>query len=390
MHKSHRSKFHLYYVFIYCAAIFINLLLVNIATAAVVDIMLVYDASAATWVSTNGGMGAFSQDAVNRMNQAMQNSELNHSFRLVHSMAVNYTTASDGSTPLSADLNSLKAGTGVFADVHLARETYKADLVAMLVDTGSSYGYVGTGYLLTSWTGAPDYGFTVNAIRSVEISHTLTHEVGHNLGAHHSKDQASAPGPNPYLDNQYSAGWYFTGTNGTSYHTIMAYNNDGFGNYYQSSPMFSTPIVPYQGIPAGHPADGDNGRLINQTIATIAGYRNSVVSLIDLTISGPASINENSSANYTATASWSDGSTTSVSPTWSENSAVATINSAGVFTTSLVSTNQSVIITASYTSGGVTRSDTQTVIVLKSQASGSFPWSLFLPAILRQNEAPDY
>ena len=92
MHKSHRSKFHLYYVFIYCAAIFINLLLVNIATAAVVDIMLVYDASAATWVSTNGGMGAFSQDAVNRMNQAMQNSVLNHSFRLVHSMAVNYTT----------------------------------------------------------------------------------------------------------------------------------------------------------------------------------------------------------------------------------------------------------------------------------------------------------
>lgn len=210
----------------------LSLFFANIAAAEVVDIMLVYDTTATSWVNSNGGMAVFSQDAVTRMNQAMQNSGISHSFRLAHSMSVNYTTTSNGSTPFYDDLNALEAGTGGFAAVHTARETYKADLVAMLVDTGSAYGYVGLGDLLTAWTGVPNSCFTVNAIQSVNISQTLTHEVGHNLGAHHSKNQSASPGPNIYLDNQYSAGWYFTGTNSYDYHTVMAYNNDGYGNSY--------------------------------------------------------------------------------------------------------------------------------------------------------------
>ena len=159
MRNSQRSKFRLSKLSRILSAIFLSLLLINIANAAVVDVMLVYDTTATTWVNSKGGMTIFSQDTVSRMNQAMQNSGLNHSFRLVHSMSINYTT-----TSLSGDLSQLQAGTGVFAAVHSARDTYNADLVAMLVDTGSPYGYVGIGYLLSSWSGSPRYGFTVNAI----------------------------------------------------------------------------------------------------------------------------------------------------------------------------------------------------------------------------------
>ncbi|MGQ9830937.1 MAG: M12 family metallo-peptidase [Thermochromatium sp.] len=241
--------------------------------ATTIDIMLVYDTTATSWVASNGGMAAFSQDVVNRLNQAMQNSGVDITFRLVHSMSVAYTTQSSTKTPLSADLNALQAGTGPFAAVATARNTYGADLVAMLVDHGSAYGYVGLSYMLNDWSGHADYAYSVNAIRAVAIDHTLTHEVGHNLGAHHSKYQASDPGPNRDLDNQYSAGWYFTGTNGVKYHTIMAYEDDGYGGHYIEAPLFSTPLKTYQGVAAGHARDGDNARLLRQTKDVIAAYR---------------------------------------------------------------------------------------------------------------------
>ncbi|NEV61116.1 DUF4214 domain-containing protein [Thiorhodococcus minor] len=241
------------------------------AQATVVDILIVYETGAASWVGSNGGMEGFAQDAVNRMNQAAQNTGLDLSFRLVHHMAVSYSAVS-----LDKDLIALQAGSGVFADVASARDTYGADLVAMLIDTGSAYGYTGLGYLLANWSGHADYAHTVTSIRAVAIGNTMTHEVGHNLGADHSKYQASGPGPNTYLDGQYSAGWYFAGTDGKDYHTIMAYDSDGFGGYYDPAPLFSTPSKTYQGTPAGDASDGDNARLIGQTKDIIAGYRASV------------------------------------------------------------------------------------------------------------------
>ena len=243
------------------------------AADTVIDIMLVYDTTATTWVNGNGGMATFSADVVNKMNQATQNSGITLTFRLVHSMSVNYTTTSSPTASLSNDLLTMQSGVAPFDTVAAARNTYGADVVAMMVDHGSAYGYVGTGYMMSTWSGNANYAFTVNAIRSVAISHTLTHEVGHNLGAHHSKYQTQDPGPNPTLDNLYSAGWYFTGTDGVKYFTIMGYNLDGYGNSYFPAPMFSTPLLTYMGTPAGNASNGDNARLIRLTMGTVANYR---------------------------------------------------------------------------------------------------------------------
>jgi hypothetical protein len=86
--------------------------------------------------------------------------------------------------------------------------------------------------------------------------------------------------------------------------------------------------------------------------------------LTGLTISGPSSVNENGNGTYTAAATWSDGSTTGVTPTWSENSTYASISSGGVLTTATVPSNQPVTVSASYTSGGVTRSATRSVTIV--------------------------
>ena len=44
---------------------------------ATVDVMIVYDSTAKSWVDSNGGMNAFAADAVARMNQATINSGVN-------------------------------------------------------------------------------------------------------------------------------------------------------------------------------------------------------------------------------------------------------------------------------------------------------------------------
>ncbi|MBK5969015.1 MULTISPECIES: M12 family metallo-peptidase [Thiorhodovibrio] len=250
-----------------------------VRAATTIDIMLVYDNSASAWVASNGGMATFSQDVVTRLNQAMQNSGIDANFRLVHAMAVDYDTTSGPRSPLGDDLDALSGGAGVFADVHHARDTYGADLVGMLVDHGSAYGYVGVGWVLSNWSGSPNYAYTVNAIQAVALNHTLTHEMGHNFGADHSKYQTSDPGPNMYLDGEYSAGWYFTGTNGVDYHTIMAYDdsdNDGRPDYTEA-PLFSTPSENYQGTAAGDATNGDNARLIGETKDVVAAYRAAVI-----------------------------------------------------------------------------------------------------------------
>ena len=254
--------------FLILATVFSSLCFAPAAQGETVDIMIVYDSTAKSWVDSNGGMNAFAADAVARMNQAAANSNVNLTFRLVHAAEVSYIYSGD----LLTDLDNIVNGVGNLSVVHEWRNTYYADLVALLVDTGSAYGTTGHGYMLSNNSGQPKYAYSINSVQAVNIGHTLTHEVGHNLGCDHSKFQADYPGPNTAL-NTYSAGWYFTGTNAVKYHTIMAYDSDGYGNTYTEAPLFSTPLLNYQGTPAGHAADGDNARNIRETMGIVASYR---------------------------------------------------------------------------------------------------------------------
>src|SRR4030042_2343738 len=85
------------------------------------------------------------------------------------------------------------------------------------------------------------------------------------------------------------------------------------------------------------------------------GGDGAAATLTGLSINGPSSMNENSTATYTATASWSNGTSSSVTPTWGVNSQMATINASGVLTCPPMDANQTVTITATYSSGGITK-----------------------------------
>jgi hypothetical protein len=97
-----------------------------------------------------------------------------------------------------------------------------------------------------------------------------------------------------------------------------------------------------------------------------SGTPNNSSTLSSLAVTGAASVNAGAASSYTATATFSDGSTQNVtaSSTWSVSGSSATINSSGVLTAGQVAVNQAVTVSASYTSGTVTRSSSIDVTIV--------------------------
>ena len=154
----------------------------------------------------------------------------------------------------------------------------------------------------------------------------------------------------------------------------------------------TTPVSPTWGVsPTTYASIGGGGVLTtlavtsNQTATVSASYTaggvtrtaSRAVTIVDmaatlssLSISGPSSVSEGGSGTYTATAAWSDGSTTSVSPTWSVSpSTYASIGGGGVLTTLAVTSNQTATVGASYTAGGVTKTAFWAVTIVNVTAT---------------------
>ena len=84
-----------------------------------------------------------------------------------------------------------------------------------------------------------------------------------------------------------------------------------------------------------------------------------------LAITGSRSINESTTESYTAIATYSDGTTKNVTAgaTWTEDSAYASTTNQGLLTASSVTSNQSVLVTATYAKNGVSRSAQKMVTI---------------------------
>jgi hypothetical protein len=87
--------------------------------------------------------------------------------------------------------------------------------------------------------------------------------------------------------------------------------------------------------------------------------------LVSVSVTGPAEVDEDGGAQYTCTATYSDGSTSDVtaSAIWSEDSPYADINVSGYLTTLAVDSDQPCGLTADYTYNGVNRSDSLNVTI---------------------------
>lgn len=248
-------------------------------TLDTVDILVAFDTGATRWASMYaGGITNLAQQCVTRMNTALANNNLSSTcrFRLVGVLAVDL----DAGNSLSAALSALQSGSSGWSVVHDMRDATGADTVTLMIDTGYSFGTTGLGYSLTYTTPSDisifaPYAYNTISVRAAPEGHVMTHETGHNMGTGHSDMQASSPGPQSY---PYSSGYYFKGTDGKSYHTIMSYNSRGNGDstIYKSAPLFSDSANTWAGTAAGD-ADHDNARVLRNNFSAISKFRRQVI-----------------------------------------------------------------------------------------------------------------
>lgn len=252
-----------------------------------VDVLVAYDANAAVWTRREGGgLTNFALVAVQKMNAALGNSGLDSDFRF---RLVGVTELAVSTNVVRGALYAIDGDRPGWADLRTKRDEFGADIVTTLIDTGSSAGNTGVGFSLTQGNRKTfgEQAYNVCAVRSVAISHTMTHEFGHNLGAGHAtavNPDYCDPGPQYFAD---SAGYYFSAA-GKNYGTVMTYDSDGYGKSYVVVPVFSSPDNTWEGVAVGD-SEHNNVRALRATFVTASNWRGTVVSAAHTISFSPAS-----------------------------------------------------------------------------------------------------
>ncbi|MEX0646154.1 MAG: M12 family metallo-peptidase [Balneolaceae bacterium] len=241
-----------------------------------IDLMIVYTQKAQDYAesSTFGSIEAMISQAMNLSQQGLDNSGVNINLRLVHTHKTDYdddgTEEVEGGDHLRRLTQGAENGTdfntdednydGYMEDVHTLREEYGADVVAMIASEPNTGGIA---WLNNSTAGRDDLAFSVNRAEQVGRTFTLIHEIGHNMGNAHARNQEEAPAGAIGGLFKYSAGYLSP----EGYNTIMAYGE-------LPVPYFSSPdlVDPDTGVRLG--SDRANSILtMRQIKRSIASYR---------------------------------------------------------------------------------------------------------------------
>lgn len=247
-----------------------------------IDLLIVYTQSAAEWsfLSTFGGIQNVIAQSMALSQAALDNSDVDVNLRLVHATQIEYTENPLGE-PAGDILRKLTASPsfslgseydGSMDAVHDLREQFGADLVAGFFSSPNDAG--GIAFRLGNQSGNPQFGFSVNRVQQMANTYTLVHEIGHNVGISHARNQAAqnaAAGVGGLFE--YSVG-YRTGSGFDGFNTIMAYA-EGIQN---EAPLFSSPDLTFMGMPAGNRSDFVTGytdarRNWREIKSVIANYR---------------------------------------------------------------------------------------------------------------------
>lgn len=238
----------------------------------VIDLMLIYTPAAKEWADANNdGIENTIATAIASANNVSANSSLGINFNLVYSGLVEYNETSGG-TSLSEMTDQ---DDGILDEVHALRATVGADMVAMfnlISDVG------GVAWLLNDANGDKNSAFSVTRVQQASDSYTFIHELGHNMGIGHNKDQKVQPGNTNWKnwpENTWSGGWRWEASDSNLYCDVMSYPG---GNYYDDGrysiriPNFSDPQFIHLGAAAGDPVEGDGARTIRVMRNVIGKY----------------------------------------------------------------------------------------------------------------------
>ncbi len=277
-----------------------------------IDVMVVYTAAARTAAGGTTGIQATIDSMISTTNQAYTNSAINTQLNLVHTEEVSYVENGD----MGVDLDNLTY-TGApnternkLDEVQTLRDTYGADLVALLVETGN---YCGIAWIMSSVSSSfQSHGFSVT-LRQCG-GHVFAHELGHNEGMQHDWYVDPSGGAFTYSHGHV----YINGA--SSFRTIMSYTNkcSASGVTCNRITHFSNPNIAYNGITTGiaegtsisctegnlsnPPCDADNSKTLNNAAFTLANFRES------LSPDAPSNLAASTISHIQINLSWQDNS----------------------------------------------------------------------------------
>ncbi len=197
-------------------------------------------------------------------NQAYTNSQVNIQLNLAGTLEVGQSQSGDMTTTLSR-LRS--TSDGYYDEVHPLRDQVGADLVAMLT---TETGYCGVGYLNKPQNSGQDaWAFSITSAYDGYscLPLTLGHEIGHNQGLCHNREETACSSP----AYPYGFGYRVCG----SFRTVMSYSCSGATRVYH----FSNPNVTYGGYATGiaeadDPANSSEAwRALNDVALDVAAWR---------------------------------------------------------------------------------------------------------------------
>ncbi|MBT3568240.1 MAG: hypothetical protein HN494_05275 [Opitutae bacterium] len=239
-----------------------------------IDLLIVYPSSVAT---AAGGLSLLEADAVKAVadaNLCYRNSRVNLQLRLVHFSEVNYSETGN----LETDLARLEnPNDGYMDDVHDLRDQYGADLVAMLATESSSGGLANT--MMHPSLDFASQGFSVSVWDQIGApSYTLAHELGHNMGCLHNREDSSGV-DDGYEFRSFSYGKRWLSGN-PGYATVMSYDTEPTSTFPNTIPFFSNPDVFYLGTATGNIGSEDNAQVLKFSSPYVANFRSAVVQAI--------------------------------------------------------------------------------------------------------------